>query len=410
MANEFIDNFNAALQEGREEHRNAFYRGRGRKPIDPKDKSKGYQDSTDATRGQTTIGTNPTIQRIQENLGIADKDMMAAREELGLGLAKTGMGRAGQLAGTAVNDILNDNTRSLWWLLNAPQAVVNVATEELLNWANPDLYASETIYDEKGHTYPKVDDASVYQKDSRYQRARNYKEPERGLDGLISAEGTRRSQIGLDTSNNYTRRKYTPGHVTALTAPAAIGINAGLGLLNPLGGGGGYSAVFESEDDPQKSSNPIFEVAAKYILGKTGNLLPYEEFSKVRPDVSREEYNRYKAFKYDKEADFNITDGDFTLPTGVLKGTMDGIHGPEIQFLGRSIPLLTTMVPTAFAMGGTAAGVALSRGKPKDKRTAIRDGIIGGMAGLAAGSAAGLVPEEARRRAGDVSTEQLQQQ
>ena len=87
------------------------------------------------------------------------------------------------------------------------------------------------------------------------------------------------------------------------------------------------------------------EVGAKYILGRTGNLLPYDEFSKHRPDVSRGDYNAYKAFKYKKDGDFDLSDGDFTVPTGVIKGTMDGIHGPEIQFLGRNLPVTTTMIP-----------------------------------------------------------------
>ena len=47
----------------------------------------------------------------------------------------------------------------------------------------------------------------------------------------------------------------------------------------------------------------------KYFLGRTGNLLPYEEFSKYRPDVDVGEYNRYKAFKYDKDMDFDPRDG-----------------------------------------------------------------------------------------------------
>ena len=118
----------------------------------------------------------------------------------------------------------------------------------------------------------------------------------------------------------YTRRKYNPGDVAALGIPAGIAINAGIGLMNPLGGMGGYSAVLPSQDDPTKTSNVIGEVAAKYILGRTGNLLPYEEFSKYRPDVDRGDYNRYKAFKYDKEGDFNLfDDGQVTLPTGVAK-------------------------------------------------------------------------------------------
>ena len=40
-------------------------------------------------------------------------------------------------------------------------------------------------------------------------------------------------------------------------------------------------------------------------MGRTGNLLPYDEFSKVRPDVSKDEYGRYQAFKYDKNTDLN---------------------------------------------------------------------------------------------------------
>jgi hypothetical protein len=96
-----------------------------------------------------------------------------------------------------------------------------------------------------------------------------------------------------------------------------------------------------SDEDPSKTSNAVAEVAAKYILGRTGGLLDYDEFKKVRPDVSKGEYNAYKAFKYDNSTDLNPFDGDFTIPSGVLKGTTDGIHGAEIQFLGRSLPLTT---------------------------------------------------------------------
>ena len=71
--------------------------------------------------------------------------------------------------------------------------------------------------------------------------------------------------------------------------------------------------MFESEDDPSKTSNVLGEVAAKYILGRTGNLLPWDEFKQVRPDVSKGEYMRYKAFKFDKEADFNPLDGRFNV-------------------------------------------------------------------------------------------------
>ena len=57
-----------------------------------------------------------------------------------------------------------------------------------------------------------------------------------------------------------------------------------------------------SQDDPTKTSNVIGEVAATTFLEEQ-EIFPYDEFSKYRPDVDVGEYNRYKAFKYDKEAD-----------------------------------------------------------------------------------------------------------
>ena len=134
----------------------------------------------------------------------------------------------------------------------------------------------------------------------------------------------------------------------------------------------------------------MMEVAAKYILGRTGNLLPYDEFKKVRPDVSKGEYNAYKAFKWDKKGDIDIRDGDFTVPTGILKGSMDGIHGPELQFLGRSLPATTALMPIAATIAGTTYGA--SRGKKP-----IRNAFVGGMTSLAASSGLGMLIENERR-------------
>lgn len=459
---EFSSAFNEALQEGREDWRKAFFLARDYTPARGSDPSNPtYLDSTDAPKGQTTLGTNPTIQRLLElaepvlpGFMKPSKEEVAARKAMGLGLKDSAAGKAGQILGTLGNDVLNDSTRGIWWLLNAPQAVANVVNEEVLNRVNPDLFSSEVIRDAPNSKNPQVqgkpykvvsnndfmeiDELIKQQIDNRgeggkpllksdraesdFQRARNYRDPSRGLnDGLIDPVGTKRKGIGTSRDGDfYTRRMYAPGQVAALGVPAGIAINAGVGLLNPLGGSGGYSAALPSDEDPSKTSNVIGEIAAKYILGRTGNLLPYDEFSKVRPDVSREDYNRYKAFKYEKGLDLDITDGDFTLPTGVLKGTVNGIHGPEVQFLGRSLPLLTTLLPTAGAIAGTALGARRSyrtgdqlakmksMGQVPPERTAIRDGLIGGSIGLAAGSAAGLIAEEARRRAGGIASEQLE--
>ena len=111
------------------------------------------------------------------------------------------------------------------------------------------------------------------------------------------------------------------------------------------------------------------------------------------PDVSKDEYRRYKAFKFDKKEDYNpFDDGKFGLGMGALKYTSEGIHGPELQFLGRGLPLTTGMIPYAGATLGAAAGVRYGGKKP------IRRGLYGGFGGLAAGNVLGNLVEGERRR------------
>jgi hypothetical protein len=160
--------------------------------------------------------------------------------------------------------------------------------------------------------------------------------------------------------------------------------------MTPFGGAEGYKAAIPSEEDPSKTENVLGEVALKYFMGRTGNLLPYDEFVKVRPDVSKDEYNRYQAFKYDKREDWNPLDGDTTMLGGAIKTTDEGIHGAELQFLGRSLPVTTGVIPFLAASLGGGLGVASK--KP------LRGGILGGMAGLAAGQIGGNIIEGERRR------------
>ena len=85
------------------------------------------------------------------------------------------------------------------------------------------------------------------------------------------------------------------------------------------------------ENDPTKSANLGQELVDRYFLGRSGALLPYNEFVKERPDVSREEYNQYKNYLF----------GD----KSVVKATMDGVQGPEVTFMGKSLPLMTGILP-----------------------------------------------------------------
>ena len=157
---------------------------------------------------------------------------------------------------------------------------------------NPDLFQAEEIPTDDGHNAKEI----KFDKEGDPIRNRAY---QTAIDNnLIDKEtGSRQKGVGVK-SGYYTRRKYAPGDVAALTWPTGIAINAGIGLLNPFGGSGGYEAVIPNAEDKTKTDNMLLEIGTKYILGRTGGMLPYNEFKEHRPDVAKGEYNAYKAFKY----------------------------------------------------------------------------------------------------------------
>ncbi len=139
----------------------------------------------------------------------------------------------------------------------------------------------------------------------------------------------------------------------AATAPAVAAMSTAIGNI---GRPAGYKAILPSEEDPRKTDSPVGELLSRYFLGRTGRLLPYDGFAKERPDVDKGEYMRYKAYQFNKDVDLNPLDGDFNV-LGALRGTTDGIHGPEINFMGKAIPVLTGILPTAAAIAGIRRGV-----------------------------------------------------
>tara|TARA_B100000925_G_scaffold74922_2_gene52722 strand:- start:193 stop:1635 length:1443 start_codon:yes stop_codon:yes gene_type:complete len=224
--------------------------------------------------------------------------------------------RAAQVAGVVTGDVMSDGARNIWWFINAPQALTNLA-------------ADETIQREG---YKILD------------REQGQYEP------IIKNRATR----------------------MAATLPAVLATSFGVGNVMREEG---YKAVLPSEADARVSDNGIAEAGARYFLGRTGGLLPYDEFVKERPDVSKEEYYKYKTYLFDKQTDLNPLDGDFNVG-GVVKGTLDGIHGPEVSFLGKSIPALSGMVPIATAIAGSKRGMARARQQ-------LRDGKNGDMIEIA---------------------------
>jgi len=381
------EGFTADYELGREDRRNAFLRGR---------KLRG--DTEESTRWDAMMGVHPGITRMQEMTGTIDPAKKQALEELDMALKGSTARKTGQVLGSAANDLTQDATRSIYWLLNAAQATGEVINEKVLAKAVPQLYEKSLVQSTdvpfkkapggKEKRILNIKDKVMREEMLNRGYAKNIMQG--GEEKLTAARG-----YSFDDTGDLQKRNYTPGMVQALAIPTGVAINSGLGLLTPFGGYEGYKAAVPSDEDPTKTDNVALEVGLKYLMGKTGNLLPYSEFSKVRPDVSREEYNQYQAFKYDKDEDYNpFDDGNFSIGGGALRGTSDGIHGAELQFLGRSLPATTAGIPYLTALAGTVGGAVAGRGKGK----AAIGGLLGGMSGVSVGIAGGNIIEQERRR------------
>ena len=255
--------------------------------------------------------------------------------------AETKREAAGAVLGTIAADIAGDGMRNIWWFINAPQALTQVATQQ-----------------------------------------------------AIATGAGRAVQPLIETA---------PLRMAA-TLPAVLGISMGMGQY---GREPGYKAAVPSEDDPRQTADPVSEVLTRYFLGRSGRLLPYDEFVKERPDVSPEEYRQYKNYLFSNQ--------------GVLKATDEGVLGPEVAFMGKSIPISTALAPAVAGIIG--AGVGARRGAQRfkddlnvkgrmkrDKRREIDYAITGdilksGIAATAGTALAGQVLESIRRQMGSGDNE-----
>jgi len=240
----------------------------------------GYTQETKAARARI-IEEDPTVRYQTTRVGrVPTQDM--------LGEVPTGdnfRAAAAQAGGVAAADLATDGVRNIWWFLNAPQAVGSLATLVALHQAGKPFVA---------------------------ERA----EMERGP--LLRNRNLR----------------------LAATVPTVALASLGVGnvLRNP-----GYAAVLPQELDKTQTVDPLGEGLSRFFLGRTGELLPYDEFYKERPDVSKGEYDAYKAYLFGNASP--------------LKATLDGIHGPEVTFMGKSVPLATGVVPVAAAALGAGLGI-----------------------------------------------------
>ncbi|WP_017302588.1 hypothetical protein [Nodosilinea nodulosa] len=255
--------------------------------------------------------------------------------------------RAKNIAGKTLADYLSDASRSKWWLLNAAQAVSGLAGQKIM----------------KSEGY--------------------------GMGGALLGGAALTGLMEVATGNiDFTN-------------------------LDEAGRPKGYSTLFPKEIeqvnpatgeteiyvDRTKSANPVAELAARYFLNRTGNVLPEDQFLQERPDVTPEEYARFKAAKRDRQffgvEDLPISvsapigaiaggliDGKLTKPSlrgmvagavlgpiakqiaidvptelGVIHGTTETPNDPigEVEFLGYRVPL-KAVVATAVGAAGLKYG------------------------------------------------------
>jgi hypothetical protein len=203
--------------------------------------------------------------------------------------------RGAQFAGAAAKDATTQGLQSIWWFLNAPEAASVLA-------------ASQAQHGALGGTL--------------------------AVPGLGHVPLPWEKPIPQAPAGSPITR---PSLRFAAAVPLVLAASAASGTLSRQPG---YGAVLPTEEDRKESADPITERLYRTV-GRSGSLLPYNEFIQERPDVSRGQYESYKAFLH----------GD----KGLVKFTPDGIHGAEVNFVGKSVPLLTGLLPL---VGGVVAGRA----------------------------------------------------
>lgn len=134
ILNDLAAGFSADYQLGREDRRNAFLRDR---------KLKGQTE--ESTKWDAMMGTHPAAFRVQEALGKLSPEKKQALQELDMGLRGSTAHKVGQFGGSIANDLTQDTTRGIYWLLNALQATGEVVNEQALSRIVPQLYEKSRV-------------------------------------------------------------------------------------------------------------------------------------------------------------------------------------------------------------------------------------------------------------------------
>ena len=119
----------------------------------------------------------------------------------------------------------------------------------------------------------------------------------------------------------------------------------------------GMSAAYPVSDTDKTKIAPgvggyAKELLGRYVFGRNGNLLPFDQFSKERPDVNQADYKRYSQYLKGGGANGPMPAGTIDVGGfGVLKANANGINGPEARLAGFSVTPLGAAAGTATATG-----------------------------------------------------------
>jgi hypothetical protein len=270
--------------------------------------------------------------------------------------------KAAYVAGRFTHDLLTDGSRVPYWALNHPLAVTSFIGESAVNRAGlaPDYKAERRVNPDLSRG--EIDDA--------FAKAQGFSTPSH-LEGV---------PLGV--------ARYA---IPALAAATMMEASGNHNLLNAFGGGrpAGFEAIIPTEGDSRVSANPALEGLYRYLFGRTGRLLPWEQFSAERPDVSPQDFQAYQAYQFDKGP----------LGIGLFKGTDRNIDGePEVSMMGFRVPLSAAAATSGSLIGAVAGAnelpARISQELPGMKAVghrrlagAMLGGILGALSGEAGGQA-----------------------
>ncbi|MGB7564162.1 MAG: hypothetical protein WBM08_05350 [Prochlorococcaceae cyanobacterium] len=243
--------------------------------------------------------------------------------------------KAAYIAGRVANSFAADGERVPIWLLNYPLAQTSVQGEIASTAAGlaPDYYnLRREIAARKGVPIDVV---------NREEVDRNWAARE----GWHHAGNPREASAPMGLPGGLVRNI-----IPLLASTTVVGTSSNHDLLNLAGGGRakGYEAVLADPNDPTRTTNPIGEIALRYFAGRSGRLLPWEQFTEERPDVSPSDYGAARAHQFDKGPG----------GVGLFKSTGRNLDGePEFTMLGFRVPLTAA----ASAGGGMVGAVAGAR-------------------------------------------------